>query len=204
MPKQRFYNLPSEKRERILNSAISEFSRVPVNEVSINKIIKGANISRGSFYQYFEDKNDLIREIISDYGNNTIKVIEEHLRYKDRDIFNASIELLNQTITFMNQSNNQKLCFFLFDAMKGNEDFLHKIISTKEVNDIIDMIISLADTSNFKYSTRSDIVNVLDIITAIGSKTIMKVIKQPQNTSTIIEDFKRQMTIIQTGILIEK
>jgi hypothetical protein len=88
--------------------------------------------------------------------------------------------------------------------MKSNEDFLHKIVSPKEVDNIIDMIISLADTSNFKYCTRSDIVNVLDIITAIGSKTIMKVIKQPQSTSTIIEDFKRQMTIIQTGILLEK
>lgn len=203
MPKQRFYNLPIEKRERILNSAIEEFSRVPVNDISINKIVKGANISRGSFYQYFENKNDLIHEIMSSYKDIILDNIKNHLIKKDIDVFELSIEIVEQTITFMNKENNQKLCFYVFDNMKNNEDFFHEVIGVEELNNVIDMLISLVDISTFKYSNRTDIINVFNIISAIGCKTIMKVIKQPQNKSTFMEEFKRQLMIIKTGILIE-
>ncbi|NLB99322.1 MAG: TetR/AcrR family transcriptional regulator [Lactobacillales bacterium] len=59
MPKQTFFNLPDEKKERLLKAAYSEFSKVSLDESSINAIIHESGISRGSFYQYFEDKEDL-------------------------------------------------------------------------------------------------------------------------------------------------
>lgn len=42
-----------------MDSAKKEFSRVPLGDASIAQIIKDAGIPRGSFYQYFEDKEDL-------------------------------------------------------------------------------------------------------------------------------------------------
>ena len=42
-----------------MNAIMHELMRVPFSEISINKIIHEANISRGSFYQYFNDKYDL-------------------------------------------------------------------------------------------------------------------------------------------------
>lgn len=59
MPKQTFFNLPDEKKERLLKAAYNEFSSVSLDESSINAIIHESDISRGSFYQYFEDKEDL-------------------------------------------------------------------------------------------------------------------------------------------------
>ena len=67
MPKKTFYNLPEEKRKKILDAACSEFLRVPYEEVSINQIIKIAQIPRGSFYQYFDDKDDLFDYFIHIY-----------------------------------------------------------------------------------------------------------------------------------------
>ena len=60
MATERFFKLPAEKQKRILDAAREEFARVPFEEVSINQIIKNADISRGSFYTYFVDKADLI------------------------------------------------------------------------------------------------------------------------------------------------
>lgn len=59
MPKETFFHLPEEKRKRILQAAQVEFSRTSLQEASIAKIIKLAEIPRGSFYQYFENKEDL-------------------------------------------------------------------------------------------------------------------------------------------------
>lgn len=59
MPKETFYHLSEKKKQRIMDAAKKEFSRVPLAEASIAQIIKDAGIPRGSFYQYFEDKEDL-------------------------------------------------------------------------------------------------------------------------------------------------
>lgn len=64
MPTQRFFKLKEEKRRLILEAGAHEFSRVPYSAASINQIIKEADISRGSFYTYFEDKDDLMRYML--------------------------------------------------------------------------------------------------------------------------------------------
>lgn len=64
MPSQTFFNLDIGKQEKLLEAAKKEFCTVPYTEVSINKIIQAAEISRGSFYTYFIDKNDLFSYIL--------------------------------------------------------------------------------------------------------------------------------------------
>ena len=59
MPKETFFNLPVEKREHITKIAIEEFGASDYAEVSISRIVARAGIAKGSFYQYFEDKEDL-------------------------------------------------------------------------------------------------------------------------------------------------
>ena len=58
MPTERFLRLPKEKIEAIRIAAVKEFMRVPLEEASINRIVHDADISRGSFYTYFEDKDE--------------------------------------------------------------------------------------------------------------------------------------------------
>ena len=59
MPKITFFNLPDEKRQLILDIAIDEFAENDFANVSISRIVARAGIAKGSFYQYFEDKDDL-------------------------------------------------------------------------------------------------------------------------------------------------
>ena len=79
MPTERFFHLSEDKRKRILKAARKEFIRVPFEEVSINQIIKNAEISRGSFYTYFEDKNDLLRYVFQDTKQNYINFCKKSL-----------------------------------------------------------------------------------------------------------------------------
>ena len=59
MPKSTFYNLSDEKKSRIFDAALNEFSTRKFSEASLNRILKNAGIPKGSFYQYFENKEDL-------------------------------------------------------------------------------------------------------------------------------------------------
>ena len=65
MPTQTFFRLPEEKRERLTDAAWREFLAVSYAEASINRIVREAQIPRGSFYQYFEDKEDLFFYLLS-------------------------------------------------------------------------------------------------------------------------------------------
>jgi AcrR family transcriptional regulator len=64
MPKQTFFNLPEVKRQTIIDVAIEEFADYGFESASINRIVANSGISKGSFYQYFEDKLDLFRHLI--------------------------------------------------------------------------------------------------------------------------------------------
>ena len=64
MPKSTFFNLSPEKREKIEKAIENEFGRTTFEKASISNIIENAKIPRGSFYQYFEDKEDAIKYIV--------------------------------------------------------------------------------------------------------------------------------------------
>jgi AcrR family transcriptional regulator len=64
MPKQTFFNLPTAKRQTILDIAIEEFAENDYHNASISRIVARAGIAKGSFYQYFEDKRDLYLYLI--------------------------------------------------------------------------------------------------------------------------------------------
>ena len=68
MPKKTFYNLPEEKRNKIIEAAKEEFSRVPIHEASIKNIVENSGIARGSFYQYFDSKEDLFDVVFEELG----------------------------------------------------------------------------------------------------------------------------------------
>jgi AcrR family transcriptional regulator len=59
MPKETFFNLPDDKRQAILDLAIEEFAAHDYKNASISRIVERAGIAKGSFYQYFADKQDL-------------------------------------------------------------------------------------------------------------------------------------------------
>lgn len=89
MPTRTFFNLSQEKQQRLLEAARLEFSRVPLHEASISKIIASADIPRGSFYQYFNDKEDLYyyyADYLRKQGQNSLL---SNLQAVDGDLFAA-------------------------------------------------------------------------------------------------------------------
>ena len=64
MPSQTFFNLPENKRQVIIDCAIAEFAAYDYDTASISNVVKQAKIAKGSFYQYFENKEELYLYLI--------------------------------------------------------------------------------------------------------------------------------------------
>ena len=65
MPTSTFFALPAERRERLVEEAILEFSERPFAQASLSQIALRSRIAKGSFYQYFTDKLDLYRWLVT-------------------------------------------------------------------------------------------------------------------------------------------
>lgn len=87
MPKSTFFKISEEKQKRILEAAKNEFSNVPYSRVSINKIIKNAEIPRGSFYQYFDGKEDLFELLIHEHLSMILNGLVGEIKRFNGDIF---------------------------------------------------------------------------------------------------------------------
>lgn len=63
--------IPKQKRslmkyEALLRAALLEFSEKGYTETTTKTITKRADVSTGSFYQYFDDKNDILYRLVND------------------------------------------------------------------------------------------------------------------------------------------
>lgn len=88
MPKQTFFNLPTEKREIIMNAAIEEFAEYGLENASTNRIVKNSGIAKGSFYQYFEDKQDVFMHLLDRVEEQELEFFNnEHPPDLNMDVF---------------------------------------------------------------------------------------------------------------------
>src|SRR5690625_3739443 len=105
VPKQTFFNLSEEKRNTLIQAARKEFSRASLSEASISNIIKEANIPRGSFYQYFIDKEDLYLYLLHDLAQKRQQKFILFLKKNDGNLFEAMLETLRFMLSEMENEN---------------------------------------------------------------------------------------------------
>lgn len=95
MPTERFYHLSEKKKEMIREAAVQEFIRVSPEQASINQIVRNAEISRGSFYTYFEDKEDLMRYVFEDLIHQVREFCKNLLRDSGGDFWTLQQGLMD-------------------------------------------------------------------------------------------------------------
>lgn len=99
MPKSTFYNLSDEKKSRILDAALGEFSVRTFSQASLNQIIKNADIPKGSFYQYFDNKEDLYLYLMEVASKEKIEILRQvNEMNPDADVFEV---IMNTTKAYL-------------------------------------------------------------------------------------------------------
>lgn len=102
MPTETFFNLPKEKKERIGQAIVCEITEKGFTDASINQIIQKAGISRGSFYQYFSDKDDMIRYSISELTKSMQQFLHEAIVRNKGEIFKSFEDMFSDIVEFVN------------------------------------------------------------------------------------------------------
>jgi AcrR family transcriptional regulator len=142
MPKETFFNLPDEKRQRVVETAIDEFAKRSYHKARVTAIADNAGIAKGSFYQYFEDKKDLFKYIMDltvnrklDYINNDMIVNKEKYGFFQllREIYLSGIRFARenpQLLAIGNQLlNNRELQLEIMGEYRDqSSEFFQKLL----------------------------------------------------------------------------
>lgn len=197
MPKETFFNLNENKRQKIEKAIEEEFGRTSFSETSISNIIKNAQIPRGSFYQYFEDKEDAIKYILQKYINMEKENIQKFLFQSDGDIFKASIKLYEYIICEVENSIKVKLYKNVLEEFKKSDFNSFESLCESKKFEFPKNLINI-DIINIK--NKEDIKYIFRILSIVTRKTCMDVITKKISKEQGLLEMKKQIEILENGM----
>ena len=106
----RFWELKKEKQDRMINSALKVFSQYGYKHASTDEIVKGAGISKGLLFHYFESKIGLYA-FLYDYATRFVTL---ELTANVEKSENRYYELYKQILSAKANSMSQYPFIFLF------------------------------------------------------------------------------------------
>ena len=204
MPTSTFLNLPEEKREKLIRAIKDEFSRVPFGEVSINKIVQAAEIPRGSFYQYFADKNDMLGYLLLGYRRQMFGHIKECLRAHNGDIFSMFYEMLEFTIEFAMEEKKNSFCKNLFADIKVNTDFYIKKPKSAAETEVMKELLPYIDFDMLDLREEEDFSNMLDVLFSVCRDATVEVFLNISNCENTKRKYYRQLQLLKHGFVKNK
>lgn len=66
------------KKDDIMKAAIEEFGKYDYQRASVNAIIENSNTSKGTFYHYFKNKEELYLELIKEVSKQKARFLQEN------------------------------------------------------------------------------------------------------------------------------
>ena len=195
MPTSTFFNLKDEKRNKIIEVVKKEFERVPLSKISIKKIVEESYIARGSFYQYFTSKEDLIEYILRQEYIRIKDVILKLLEKNSGNIFDMSYEYLEHIV----ENEKSKTSYYLHIAqyLKEQTILLFDTIDIEELKENLDMSIL-----NFKNDY--DLRIILKIIAITLQMTKMDILNNIISKEEGLKRYKREIMILENGMMKEE
>ena len=196
MPTKTFYNLPKEKRLRILKAGKKEFSRVPLEKAIIANIAKDADIPRGSFYQYFNSLEDLFTYIIEYlYGFNK-KKFSSYLEENNNNIYAALKERFSNEIDKLSKEENRQfrvntLTILLKDNKEYSKEFIDNLIDKKSSLDL--------DFFPTEYQKKRNFGKMLDLIKMVGDTCIERYLMSEVSSEEIKNDYNEYIDFVKTS-----
>lgn len=200
MPTSTFFRLPEEKRQRLLHAAWTEFTQTPFVNVSINRIIQEAQISRGSFYQYFEDKNDLFQYLMGQVRGYFTSTMEEILAESHGDLFAVPVGAFDR---FLQRDGNPDLfldrCIRILRINPGM-DFGH--LCTDHPGHLPEELVERVDRARMRRQDLAYLNQVFHMLVGALAVAVAETLKAPDQWEQQRHALEERVEIVKYGSLL--
>lgn len=201
MPKATFFNLPEKKRASLIKACEREFSRVPVFEASIANIVKSAGISRGSFYQYFEDKEDAYYYILHEQAKRRNQAFKHQLHVHEGDLFEAITAFYYELLIELPDDKEYNfLRNALLNVTHQIETIFNEIIEGHVKQNGLYDLTDLINKDILNIETNEELQHVIQIISAIAFRNFVEKFTKELSDEAAIKNFKVEMNLLKKGL----
>ena len=192
-----FLRLPEEKRNRFLEAAWEEFTSVPFEEASINKIVRRARIPRGSFYQYFSDKEDLFfyiqKSMLGHFMAEYIRVLDRY----DGDMFQVQVDCFDRVLR---QEDLDPLFLRGMEILRLNPVFLVQVIAEKQLGPYLWKVVrDRVDVTSFRDTELAEQTFVMSLMALVMSMT--DAMARPEQEADCRRELLLRLDILKNGSL---
>jgi len=199
MPSTTYNNLSKDKKDRIFNAGVLEFNYHDFNEASVNTIVRIANISKGSFYQYFTDKSDFYWFIVMDVIYGQVGKYEILLRTNKGDLFKSEEALFTHILELFDDSKYKNLIKHVY---KTSFMEIASRLSSKANTIYIDMydLLMSFGFKGYNIKSKEDFLVVFNMLRNITNNTIMTMISEDLSKLAAKELYAKQFEVLGMGI----
>lgn len=200
MPYPTFFHLPDSKRQRIMRAVWEEFTNYSYMDASINRIIQSAEISRGSFYQYFSCKQDLFSYVLNTIYENGKKMFLAQLTAHNNDLFFAILGMYDMILWKKGRASNpEQQQIQSLVRLNANLDMC-QFAMRLDCESIVRDTSALLQQSGYTVDTPQECSALLHMLVAITTTGLANTMRHPHNEERNRKLLEQQLLIIRRGL----
>ena len=200
MALEAFHNLKERKKRNVLGAISSCLKKMSYNELSVNDIVVEADISRGSFYNYFTDKRDAVRCLIESRVKNYFDMWFDVIKESDNKLFDGTKKLYDNIVNILSDEINVTV----MKNLKFFSEFVIETVKSHRFKEYFDNVIQwfINNTIEGKefLNTEKKMSNVIDMIIILILNTILAETNQKLKPFNENIDLEYKLSIIEKGI----
>ncbi len=200
MPNQTFFNLEPDKQQQILDAAIYLFATMPFKKVSIDKIVAHANIPKGSFYQYFTNKDDLYTYLFVSISDEKKQYLYDSFEALKQLSFSECIRhLYHSGMTYDEEKYEDLKDNFLLNCKKERQDQIVAVMFAESVTIFEDILNYYKEKGEIKKET--NVKMTAQMLTTLSIYMGKHLQENHLSHDEIIKTIDEMIRVIESGIL---
>lgn len=201
MPKSTFLNLPNEKKQRLIEILLENFSARHISQVKVADIVEDMAMSRGAFYKYFEDLEDAYTYTIQYYSIQIHRDILKYISQNKQDFFQGIENYLAWCSELEQKSSYWKAIRFL----TRSDDFTnHQRTKPSAESGRLKEWFKLLKANGFHITSEEEAISFLYFVMDLVINSLTDSIANDWTTDELLQDYRYKVTWLQRGLKTER
>ena len=201
MALEAFYNLKEKKKLSLYNAISNCLRKKSYDELSVNEIVEEADISRGSFYNYFNNKNDAILSMVEYKIKHHMDLLLTKIKESNYKLFDGvrkyyyDIEsVLYDEINLSVMKNVKFYVELCFESMKTDK-------FRKYIADVAKWLVDNTYEGKKYLSSLKNMISVFEMTIVLVLDTVFVKVNNAVKLAGDNEMFEYKLSIIEKGIV---
>ena len=197
MPTEVFFRLTPVKQQHIVEAIKEEITRVPYEEFSIYNVVRNCGISRGRFYQYFANKEDIMLYLLSSYNKSVLERFMQSLRENNGDLFKGLEDGYRFVVRMLCYKESRAYRQHLF----CNATFYEKIwkdndFSVEKYPALLEAL-ELVDYQNLHIENRDELKTLIEICIASVTRECLTLLMTNSSEQAACDRFMKKLNLLK-------